>query len=66
MAIDHLVDERPSLRPVLFVLALFIGAVAAAAGTTGAAASGGTSGHLTPHHPAHAQVLLASRASGHR
>jgi hypothetical protein len=58
-------SDQPSLRPVLFVLALFLAAVGAAVGTT----SGTSGGRPVVHghqQVSHVAVLLTDRsAAGH-
>jgi hypothetical protein len=67
MPTDRFMDESPSLRPVLFVLALFVGALAAAAGTTGAAVGGtaASPSHGVSHRAVHGRLLLAAQGPGH-
>lgn len=67
----QLADDKPSFRPVLFVLGMLLAAAAAAVGTTGAAGSPNIPAHLvTTHHPldpssSSSNLLLASQAQGH-
>ncbi|MGO9557816.1 MAG: hypothetical protein ACLPQS_09520 [Acidimicrobiales bacterium] len=58
-------SDKPSLRPVFLVLALFLGAVGAAAGTTDGSGSGvqPTHGHQQGSHVA---VLLTDRSMSGR